>query len=86
MFGFSAGAQVVLRHAIFPHYTISPPSLAVDYIISDPSTYLYFTEERVFSLNGIPSVPNRSWVPSAWAVSYCYFNIPIFQKLTNRLG
>ena len=89
LFGFSAGAQVILRHAIFPHYDKRPnkdkngDGPTISYVISDPSTYLYFNEMRVpvsVPLDsdkhvGIvtlplaaPVIPNESWIPDFWKV------------------
>ena len=45
LFGFSAGAQVVLRYAAYPKYQVNS-SVDVQYIISDPSTYLYYDRRR----------------------------------------
>lgn len=64
LFGFSAGAQVLLRYATYPNYKVpsntdseplsnDEPSGAVTpvgikFVISDPSTYLYFDKRRPY--------------------------------------
>lgn len=71
-FGFSAGGQVILRHAIYPHYatvmTKAPAPPTPHYIISDPSTYLYFTAERPIPSGAAFGVPNVTWLPAQWSV------------------
>lgn len=50
LFGFSAGAQVLLRHSVLPihrrGYTEQHAPAHIRYVISDPSTYLYFDSRR----------------------------------------
>ncbi len=45
--GFSAGGQVVQRYAVVGQAEQRVrPGVAVEYVVSDPSSYLYFTPER----------------------------------------
>jgi pimeloyl-ACP methyl ester carboxylesterase len=88
LFGFSAGAQTVLRYAGLTNYKIKNPHVTkVRYVVSDPSTFLYFTNERPFktvSPTGVQEVsfqvPDASWITRwpwipGWAVdcssTYC---------------
>ena len=49
VFGFSAGAQTILRYSALPAYTIKNAKISQPrFVISDPSTYLYFTPERPY--------------------------------------
>ena len=43
--GFSAGGQVVQRYAVVGNPQLRP-GLAIEYVVSDPSSYLYFTPDR----------------------------------------
>lgn len=45
--GFSAGGQVVQRYAVVgqPEQGLRP-GVAIEYVVSDPSSYLYFTPDR----------------------------------------
>jgi hypothetical protein len=46
--GFSAGGQIVHRYAVVGHETpFMPAGVAIRYIVSDPSSYLYFTPDRI---------------------------------------
>lgn len=69
-FGFSAGGQSVQRYLIYPRYDVGNKPVPVNYVISDPSAYVYFDEYRVFT-NGTDGfgVPDPSWIPPQWAVS-----------------
>jgi hypothetical protein len=45
--GFSAGGQVVQRYAVVGQAEQGlRPGVAVEYVVSDPSSYLYFTPDR----------------------------------------
>jgi len=83
LFGFSAGAQTLLRYSILPLYkfpassssssTSSSPDANVNvrFVISDPSTFVYLNNERP-----APSSESGSWsgnfaVPdSSWVTSW----------------
>ena len=75
VFGFSAGAQTVLRFAALPNYEIKNIRIKPRYIISDPSTYFYFDDKRPYTFvdaNGFTQVdfaiPNASWILNEWKV------------------
>lgn len=53
LFGFSAGAQMLQRYALMSSFNIESTSTSVNFIISDPSTYVYFNEQRVFARSQI---------------------------------
>ena len=67
LFGFSAGAQFLQRYAVMPNYQYNNPLATIQYIISDPSTFLYFNEQRPYS-NGSDgfAIPNWSWLQHTW--------------------
>jgi hypothetical protein len=44
--GFSAGAQLVQRYAWATAYGTPSSSPRVKFVVSDPSTYLYFDDRR----------------------------------------
>ena len=76
VFGFSAGAQTVLRYAALPNYEISNLHIKPRFIISDPSTYFYLDNKRplkYIDVDGFTqitfSVPNSSWITMQWKVS-----------------
>jgi hypothetical protein len=71
LYGFSAGAQIMIRHALVPRYK-EDPSISVRYVISDPSTYIYLNKKRpktiryqenetVWKTKVVFEVPNSSW-------------------------
>lgn len=66
LFGFSAGAQTVLRYSMLPIVNIEKiPSLR--FVISDPSTFLYLNKERPFPNKTVGfAVPDSSWLQSSW--------------------
>eukprot|EP01038_Epipyxis_sp_PR26KG_P005821 gene5821-8027_t len=68
LFGFSAGAQLLLRYSILPQYhIINNDNIKVKFVISDPSTYLYLDDRRHFVNGSIGfDVPNQDWLPSSW--------------------
>ena len=75
LFGFSAGAQTVLRYAAMPNYQSRNLFVQVKFVISDPSTYLYLSPERPYTYvdeDGFNRVgfrmPNATLLPSRWAV------------------
>jgi hypothetical protein len=75
VFGFSAGAQTVLRYAALPNYEIKNLRIKPRFIISDPSTYFYFDNKRPYKFidsdgfyNIEFAVPNASWITKEWQV------------------
>jgi hypothetical protein len=46
IFGFSAGAQVIMRYAVTPNYRLDTDRVHVQFIISDAASYLYFNNHR----------------------------------------
>ena len=76
VFGFSAGAQTVLRYAALPNYEIKNLRIRPRFIISDPSTYFYFDNKRpykYFDSDGFLridfAVPNSTWIGGQWQVN-----------------
>ena len=70
LFGFSAGGQFLLRYSFLPSFNIqSLLNIQIKFVISDPSTYLYFDEKRPFSnnYNNGFGVPDETWI-SQWKV------------------
>lgn len=73
LFGFSAGAQTLVRYAAFPQLTaapiIGPRRAKVNFVVSDPSTYLYLDNTRPFTNGsygfGVPDGP--SWLSPHWS-------------------
>lgn len=60
LFGFSAGAQTVLRYSILPNIE---DKTSIKYIVSDPSTYLYFNNLRPIPDTTFEfAVPNIDWL------------------------
>ena len=75
VFGFSAGAQTVLRYAALPNYEIKNLRIKPRFIISDPSTYFYFDTKRplkIIDKDGFVQIifitPNSSTINVAWKV------------------
>jgi len=79
LFGFSAGAQTLLRFAMMPLYEpLGKPDVTVSYVISDPSTFLYFDAARPRSQPFFEAetgktaydfgVPDESWILDSWKV------------------
>ena len=75
IFGFSAGAQTVLRYAALPNYEIKNLKIKPRFIISDPSTYFYFDNKRpqkIIDEDGFTQiifvVPNSSIINTIWKV------------------
>lgn len=81
VFGFSAGAQVVLRYAMMPLFSVSNVDLHINYVISDPSSFLYLNTVRpnVYSNSGF-SMPDSTWLYS-WNDSLLTNN---FSKWSNE--
>jgi predicted alpha/beta-fold hydrolase len=48
LFGFSAGAQMLHRYVVMPKLNLNNDLVSINFVISDPSTFLYFTNERAF--------------------------------------
>ena len=78
LFGFSAGAQTLVRYAAFPQLgaaaALPPPPGAqrrvkINFVVSDPSTYLYLDNTRPFTNGsygfGVPDGP--SWLSPRWS-------------------
>ena len=69
LFGFSAGAQTLLRYSIFSNYNIVN-RIHVKYVISDPSTYVYFNKERPHvNVSSGFGIPDESWIQPGWKVN-----------------
>jgi hypothetical protein len=62
IFGFSAGAQVLQRFAVMPKYSILNSHISLHYVISDPSTYLYFSKLRPYTNGGGFGVPDPRYL------------------------
>lgn len=67
IFGFSAGAQMLQRYAMMPKFYISNTYAHLKFIISDPSTFLYFDNKRPYSSNSFDT-PNASWLKQEWNI------------------
>jgi fermentation-respiration switch protein FrsA (DUF1100 family) len=80
VFGFSAGAQTVLRYSALANNLLSNINVVPRYIISDPSTYFYLDDRRPFKYINIDGfqeisflVPNASMIPYNWKVHKCVY-------------
>lgn len=72
LFGFSAGAQTLLRHAMWPVYQSKNNKVQVRTVVSDMSTYLYLSNNRVREDESGQlqvGIPNESWLSASWKVS-----------------
>lgn len=61
--GLSAGGQMVNRYAAantFEFYTAAPKGIDVRYLVMAPSTYVYFTPERMTGRDGELRIPRRA--------------------------
>ena len=67
LFGFSAGAQMLQRYVMMPKFYLLNTYAHIKYIISDPSTFLYFDNKRPYSMNQF-DVPNASWLRQEWNI------------------
>lgn len=77
-FGFSAGAQMILRYSLLPTQVPVSPLVHVRYVISDPSTFLYLDNRRPFTNGSLGfGIPDASWIPSSWMVSLYFSTITI---------
>jgi hypothetical protein len=80
LFGFSAGGQTVLRYSMWPQFkegvNISDSAfiaqnevVAVQYVVADVSSYVYFDARRPLRNGGGFAVPTDSWLAdSTWKV------------------
>jgi hypothetical protein len=60
--GFSAGGQVVQRYAVIGEAEQHlRPGIAVEYVVSDPSSYLYFTPDRPVPAIAATCATSNDW-------------------------
>ena len=65
LFGFSAGAQMLQRFAFLSNDSFSS-NISIQYLISNPSSYLYFNDLRpLYNHNGF-GIPNPAWLRDEW--------------------
>ena len=79
VFGFSAGAETVLRFAALPNYTITNPTIKLRYLLFNPSTYLYLNNKRQLNFIENSAVPtyhlihNNKWEVRLFTASFLTF-------------
>jgi hypothetical protein len=66
LFGFSAGAQMLQRYALVPKLDTVNAFVRLSFVISDPSSYVYFTNERPTGDGKGFNIPDSSWMKSEW--------------------
>ena len=69
LFGFSAGAQFLQRFALLENNDFSKNDVSVQYLISNPSSFVYFNALRPTHDGTGFGIPNSSWLRNEWEIN-----------------
>ena len=69
LFGFSAGAQVLQRYALLAN-NYPKDDISIQYLISNPSSFVYFDAVRPYHDGTGFGIPNSTWLRSEWSINH----------------